>query len=531
MRTRRLRRIEGPGAPYGPGGTHDAPSDPRTRQRTPLNPYSLADGVNAASASARTAWLLSLATMAWLFIAIAGVSHKDLLIGGGVALPLLQVEIDIRRLFMFAPIVLLFLQFGLLMLHALLAQKLFELDATLRAEEAYGPRDHPLRLELDSHFLTQILAGPERPVWLERLQHIMSWLSFVFFPVLLLLVIHTVFLPARDPLLTWVHRGALVAYIALIVLVGVFIMRPVRAWGQSLLWVSDHRPVSVFTTTALFAVALFYAFAVATNRDGMLDRKIGWIVDGVLRYPFVDQAWVRPPRSLNLRGVDLTRLPKETGEQAADLRDRDLRYADFAGAILRRADFSGSQLDGARFTGADLRQARFGCKSDFERMTRKTTDICVSLRQTDLTGADLRGVVFEYADLEDATLSIEKLAHADVRPSNLTGVTVYGALGTPANDVPVVNLAGSRLDRANLALVDLRRANFAGARLVGANLAASRLNDADFSGADLSGADLTGADLRGANLVGATLTGARLAEAQLEGARITEAQLGTALNH
>jgi uncharacterized protein YjbI with pentapeptide repeats len=490
-----------------------------------LNPYSLAAGVNEASASARTAWLLSLAVMAWLFIAIAGVSHRDLLMGGGVALPLLQVEIDIRRLFIFAPIVLLFLQFGLLMLHALLAQKLTELDSALRAEEEYGARDHPLRLELDSHFLTQILAGPERPPWLERLQHIMSWLSFVFFPVLLLLVIHSVFLPARDPALTWVHRGALVAYILLIVLVGVFIMRPARDWGRSMVWVSDHRPVSVFATASLFALALFYSFAVATNRDGVLDRRLGWIVDGILRYPFLDPAWVRPPRSLNLRGVDLTRTVKEQGDRILDLRDRDLRFADFAGAVLRQAEFSGSHLDNARFTGADLRSARFGCKTEFERMTRKSTDSCVSLRHVDMTGADLRGAVFEFADLEDAILSAERLAEAEVKPSNLTGVTLYGSISPPVRELPGVNLAGSRLDRANLALVDLRRASFANAHLVGAILTAAQLNEADLSGADLSKADLSGADLRGANLTGANLTGANLSEALLAGARITEAQL------
>ena len=249
-----------------------------------------------ASASARTAWLLSLAVMAWLFIAIAGVSHKDLLLGGGVALPLLQVEIDIRRLFIFAPIVLLFLQFGLLMLHAHLAHKLVELDAALRVGEDWGPRDHPLRLELDSHFLTQILSGPDRPDWLRRLQHIRSWLSFVFFPVLLLLVILAVFLPARDLVLSWVHRGALVGYIGLITLVGVYIMRPVQDWRQALAWVSDHRPVSVFATAALFAVALIYAFAVATNRDGILDRRLGWIMDNIERYPFIGSGLRPSPR-------------------------------------------------------------------------------------------------------------------------------------------------------------------------------------------------------------------------------------------
>ncbi len=522
-----------------PSGGGGALTGQHPREPPPINPYSLAAGVNEASGSARAAWLLSLAVMAWLFIAVAGVSHKDLLLGGGVALPLLQVEIDIRRLFIFAPIVLLFLQFGNLMLHALLAQKLSELDACLRVEEDYGPRNHPLRLELNSHFLTQILAGPERPIWLERLQHVMSWLSFVFFPVALLLVILSVFLPMSDLVLTWVHRGAVVAYIALLVMIGVFIMRPVKSWTRALAWVADHRPGSVFCSTLLFTVALFFAFAVATNRDGLLDRRLGWMVEALLRYPFLDAAWVRPARQLNLRGADLTRTAKGATEGGPDLRERDFRYADFAGAILKRAEFSGSNLDGARFIGADLKEARFGCISEFERMTAKSTDVCVSVRNADFTGADLRGAVFEFADLENVQVSVDRLAQAQVRQSNLSGVTLYAAASTvpgatapagmeTAPPIAAVNLSGSRLDRANLALVDLRNASFVGARLVGATLSFARLNNADLSKADLTNADLSNADLTGANLTDAILTGANLTDAKLDGAQLTDGQRGSA---
>lgn len=510
----------------GPAEAGMEPAAPVALRPT-VNPYSLLAGVNEASQSARATWLLSLAVMAWLFIATAGVSHKDLLLGGGVALPLLQVEIDIRRLFIFAPIVLLFIQFGLLMQHAQLAQKVLELDQSLRAEEGYAERDHPLRLELDSHFLTQIIAGPTRSRWLERLQHVMSWLSFVCFPIVLLLVVLTVFLPMRDPTLTWVHRGVLVAHVGLLAILGVLVMRPVRDWSRAFAWTLDRRPLSVLSSALLIACSIIYAFAISTTRDGILDRRLGWIVDGAFRSSPGLADLLRPARELRLRGADLTRGPKDQTDVAADLRDRDIRFADFTGALLRRAEFSGSRLDGARFMGADLRDARFGCRTEFERMTARTSDVCVSLRRTDFTGADLAGAVFEFADLEDAQLSLDRFAKAVVKSSSLVGVTIYSG-SSEAGPSTVVNFGGSKLDRANLAFVDLRHASLVAASLVEASLIGAKLGDADLSRSDLSRADLSGADLRGANLSEAILDGANLSEARLEGARVTPAQLARA---
>ena len=76
---RRVRRIQNArlmkAAGAAPGG------DPRP---LPVNPYSLLVAINEASSLARTAWLASLAVIAWLFIAVAGVKHRDLLMGSEI---------------------------------------------------------------------------------------------------------------------------------------------------------------------------------------------------------------------------------------------------------------------------------------------------------------------------------------------------------------------------------------------------------------------------------------------------------------
>ncbi|MEW5737019.1 MAG: pentapeptide repeat-containing protein [Thermodesulfobacteriota bacterium] len=67
-------------------------------------------------------------------------------------------------------------------------------------------------------------------------------------------------------------------------------------------------------------------------------------------------------------------------------------------------------------------------------------------------------------------------------------------------DLSRLCLAGSFLERANLAGADLSGADLRNARLAYANLSGANLTRADLTGADLSGADLTGADLTGALL-------------------------------
>ncbi|MEL6372684.1 MAG: pentapeptide repeat-containing protein [Pseudomonadota bacterium] len=498
----------------GTYGARHADDDPRLR----INPYSLIVGVNEASHAARAAWLLSLAIMAWLFVAVAGVTHKDLLVGTGIALPLLQVEIDLKRLFIFAPLVILFIQFGLLVQHALLAAKLCELDGALRSEEAGRDRVHPLRLELSTYFLAQNLAGPERHPVLERVQHIISWMSLVFFPLLLLLVIQIYFLPYRDEAMTMGHRLSLFVYAAMLAAIGVFIMRPGRSYGEALGWALRHRSASVIATLIAVACFLGYATFLATINSNVLDR---FSVSGAgqrLKAKLVDVDAIRPVRKLQLAGTDMVRNARfAPDEVSVDLKGRNLSEAIFTNADFKGADFSGALLKDAVFAGADLRFAKFGCdsqRSDFVLNTQRAGEYCTDMRSADLTNAKLDKAVFEFANLRLATLTVTELAKARVLRSNFAFATFYGpTAGRAEPPRPALKLPGSRLVNATMVLLDLRGADFSGADLRKADLSASDLRGADLSGADLRGALLEGTKLRGANLKGAKLDRDQLARA------------------
>ena len=85
-----------------------------TDTETPVNPYSLLEAVNSSSETAHTAWLIFLAIMAYLMIAVAGVTHKDLLLETPVALPIMQVSIQQALFFEFAPVILVLFHLGII---------------------------------------------------------------------------------------------------------------------------------------------------------------------------------------------------------------------------------------------------------------------------------------------------------------------------------------------------------------------------------------------------------------------------------
>src|SRR5262245_8259109 len=191
----------------------------------PVNPYSLLDAVNAAAQRSNTLWLLFLGLMGYIALTVASLTHRDLLLDAGIVLPLLQVRIDLVRFFVAAPAVLAVLHLMMVAHFALLARKTLEFDASLRLLESTDLRSHPLRLELDSFFFVQALAGPERSRPINALLHAIGWLTLLVLPLLLLLGLQVAFLPYHHAGVTGVDRAIVLADIALIVLAGVFVVR------------------------------------------------------------------------------------------------------------------------------------------------------------------------------------------------------------------------------------------------------------------------------------------------------------------
>jgi uncharacterized protein YjbI with pentapeptide repeats len=503
------------------------------RDDAPINPYNLLEAVNDSSDTAHMGWLIFLGIMSYLMIAVAGVTHKSLLLETPVALPILQVSIDQSLFFQFAPVLLVLFHLGVVSQLVLLARKTIEFDTAVRTLEPSLRRSHPLRLELHNFFFVQAIAGPHRSRIMSVFLHAMSWLTIVVLPVVLLLYIQIKFLPYHDPEVTWTHRVALFADMAMLVLIGIFLTRIEPSFPQAFVRSGAQYPLRFVVTALVFILVAFFSLFVATIPGEQLDRIGERIAGAAVRGAsearpsrqaggFAMPVIVRRSdgalfglfhRNLIVTDTDLARAPASgEGEASLNLRGRDLRYARLERSDLRRADLTGADLSGASLAGADLREARLGCADLNELLLSedRAAARCASLRGASLGRARLGGARMAGADLTEARLE----------EANLEGVELAYAVLIGAN------LSGAHLERADLTGgVQMQGANLLVAVMQGADLTGAQAQFADFSSAGMQGAVLAHAELQGAVLRDADLEGADLARAQLQGADLSGTRL------
>jgi uncharacterized protein YjbI with pentapeptide repeats len=505
---------------------------------TPVNPYSLLEAVNNSSDTAHTAWLIFIAVMAYLMVAVAGVTHKDLLLETPVNLPILQVSIQLTQFFQFAPVLLVLFHLGVISQLVLLARKTLEFDHAVQALELTARRTHPLRLELHNFFFVQAIAGPHRSAIMSAFLHGMSWLTLVILPVVLLLYIQIKFLPYHDVAITWTHRVALLVDIGILVLIGVFLMRAETSFFSAFWRTTLQHPLSFLVTVGVMAVVAFFSFVVATVPGEMLDRMTQamfgndeerWSAKRAqFDLPFLSpradgSLWGMFYRNLIVTDADLVRdQDTAAGETTISLRGRDLRFAVLDRSDLHGADMTGASLQRASLVGADLSRVRLQC-ADIDKM-RVTEDRelaeCASARGADLSrakltgaslvGVDLRNAKLTRANLEGAALIDALLSEADFSEAQLQRANISGGAQLQRASFLVASLQGADLSGAKLQFADFSSAALQGATLQYASLEGAVLRDADLEGADLQSARLQGADLAGAKLRAADLRGASI---------------------
>lgn len=494
-----------------------------------VNPYSLLEAVNESSDAANVAWLIFIGLMSYLMIAVAGVTHRDLLLETPVALPIMQVSIPQAQFFQFAPVILVLLHIGLVSQLVLVARKTLEFDQAVRLLEAGPRRSHPLRLELHNFFFAQAIAGPHRSFVLSAFLHAMSWLTLVVLPVMLILFIQLRYLPFHDTAVTWSHRGALLVDLGMMTMIGVFLARSESSFVRAFQLNTIQRPVSALCTSILLLAAVFFSMFIVTIPEEWLDRtgrqflpsqqpvadaqgryRLGGFTVPVISRPEDGTLFGIFHRNLDASDLDLVAArdrerERSPGETSISLRARDLRFARLDRTDLHQADMTAVKLDGASLVNADLRNVKLYCTVPdpvIERGDRKAGS-CASAR---------------FATFDGARLSEARMFGMDLRGSSFAKANLDGA------ELNLTLLAGASFARASLERVNfsdgagLQGADFTSANLAGANLSTAHLEGANLSGAELQGATLRFANLRGANLISSDLDGADLSEANLSGA-------------
>lgn len=500
---------------------------------TPVNPQSLLVAVNEASDTVSTGWLIFLGIMAYAVIAVAGVTHKDLLLETPVSLPILQVDIDLKHFFQFTPVLLVLFHLGVVAQLVLLARKTLEFDKAVQLLEPTSTRSHPLRLELHSFFFVQAIAGPERSLIMSAFLHGMSWLTTVVMPVILLLFIQASYLPAHDVTTTWIQRVALVTDLSVLLLIGTFLLRTESSFFKAFVRNAAAHPLNVSLTSSLMFFVLFLSFFAATVPGELLDRMARTIVpaetsrdgnrraEGGFILPFLGSTedgslFGLFSRNLVVRDTDLVADKDVTpGEPTLNLRGRDLRYAALDRSDLHQADFTGADLSDATLTGADLRGIRFNC-ADLNRLIltddRNSAD-CASAERADFSNANLQranlaGADFTAARFSDTNLNAAQLSYAILTGAAFSAAKLDGASMT----------GGVKAEGTNFLLATLQGADLGGIHAQGADFSNASLQAANFAFARLEGATLAGANLDAATLFKAKLQAADLAQSSVNGA-------------
>lgn len=463
----------------------------------------------------------------FLCIAVLSTSHRDLLTGKTLHLPVVDVDLPLTSFYILAPLVYLALHLALLAqaLHAVerLAQLAIELRGTGGIGDIDTARLQVIRLTVwvmaplslvrhpDEHGPPHALAG--------LAARLFGALPFTFVPLGLLALFCQRFLAYQSMGITALHLAVILADAAAI------------AWtwhrlGRPLLEVAgvatdDARTAGLKRSLGLVpSAALILALAWVAEIPVLrwlndpwprIDLRGGGLsADRARTDPSVDHELLEKRVGLLLRNDDPA--PKL---EAADMEllqrsilrvpeRRDLKGRSLRGAKLAYADLAGADLSGADLTGADLRfadlRAAILAEADLDGALLEQA----RLEFADLTGAKLRKASAPFARFEGAILHGADLTEADLRGAHLQflsfagpGVTADG--GRPGLGVAVMRAAiltgaqfhGTPLGKLVLHQADLREAQLVGVLSVWGDKEAE---DANFDRAAISQPGSVGGD-------------------------------------
>ncbi|HEY0835455.1 MAG TPA: pentapeptide repeat-containing protein [Azospirillum sp.] len=449
----------------------------------------LESSVNATSQRAVAQWVAFLSLWAYLFFTALSITHRDLFLLTPVRLPLIGVDVGLEAFFWAGPS--LFWVFHLYMVRkvVLLGRDVAYYHAQISWQILREADREPLYRRMDAFFLTRLLGHAGQGNTLRILDALIAVVTLAVAPLALMLVFQIKFLAFHDVMITYLHRGWLLADL---VLVGFLAARALRlrtdAEGpRSIDAIKRRRLLLGLGRTAAGVIALacaLFSLFVATVPDEAITR--------VVRFPDWEEAL---PRNLEPKDPDFVNDEKlDKVQWTLDLRGRDLRNAELSGADLRKVRLDKAQLQGAKLVEARLQGA--------------------SLYEVELQGAELNWAQLQGASLYGARLTSASLSRAQLQGALLNRAELQGA-----------SLERAELQSASLEWARLQGASLDDARLQGASLYGAELQGASLERAELQGASLDWAELQGASLVGAQLQGTSLDWAQLQGASLDDAQL------
>ena len=185
----------------------------------------LLEAANRASERVAGLHLAFMAVCVYVLAIVFSTTDLDLLMGKGVRLPVVNVDVPIVGFYACASYIVVLVHFNLLLQLQLLSRKLFAFDAAAPPEEGIGG----LRDRLHIFPYTYYLVGSPSPL-VRPLLGLMVSITMVLLPLITLLVLQLWFLAYQSEAVTWWQRGAIWLDTAVIAILWPVILHPRDDW-------------------------------------------------------------------------------------------------------------------------------------------------------------------------------------------------------------------------------------------------------------------------------------------------------------
>lgn len=466
---------------------------------------------------------------AYLLTTAFSTTDLNLLVGKGVKLPIVDVEVPIAPFYAAAPYLVLLVHFNLLVQLQLLARKIFVFDdlAVKISEDDTSALD-ALRGQLHIFPFTYFLVWPQRTMVSVTLGLMVS-VSLVYLPLATMFALQIKALAYQHQYVTWAQRVAIWTDFTLIAAMWPLIVirhDRYRAWWEELLkYCLNNRAMRI--AGVLFVLGLALVFWSES-------KELFWTgVIVCIAFPWIGQVLLRRSTSLS-RSCDKGRVVITLiAAGLAFIIFVHLQFHVLLLALLVLMSIALFWYSDAPDRSLPLLSAAplalllpLGLIVDGERLESGLTSLGPRTGATYVSGTffeharrlDLNGQVTNSKGGKTETAGLN-LSNRQLRKAQLEGAHLVSA------SLRSARLQGANLVGGNLMCADLTGALLKGADLAGANLQCARLYRADLAGANLSGARLQAASLESANLEGADLQGANLHFADLKGTNFGLASL------
>jgi len=487
----------------------------------------LLETVNSASQQVAVLHIAFMAVCAYAMVIVFGTTDLDLLIGKGVKLPVIDVEVPIVGFYAAAPFLVVLVHFNLLLQLQLFSRKLYAFDKAAPRKEALGG----LRERLHIFPYTYYLAG--RPSRLVRmLIGLLVSTTLVVLPIVTLLALQIGFLAYQSEGVTWAQRVAVLLDIALIAVLWPIIMHPRDDWrgywrqlgkiylssrwrllpwtamiAGSVLVLFSVDPIMVGSGAAILAITAIWAglviplLTLLRTRRGpstfALRRARERLVFGVSLLGLIALAFIASsphmPQDFDPTPILLLALLLLLGTPAL---------------LCGRPRIPKGHLS-LLMALVIATWLPFAIMVDGERMER--------MLMTDQPHFDLKLTpvkVVEGEQTPEFTLkncsgrSVSLIACALLGPQRRLDLQEQPLFAKPLDPEVLAMVREGKWDEVHNRTLPLNLVgrSLRGAQLQNATMIGADLREAEFQGADLRGAKLQGADLRGTNLRGAVLS-------------------------